>query len=290
MNFPKNFFNIKILSLFFRLYFTIKSFLGIEFYLIFKMQDYKLKISKNVSSKDLTIIYKDSKHNLHELKASKDDILRSLQYFRKKLNEINQLHVIYIEENISFDLFESFISSITTDEIVINDSNYEKFYYLSCKYEYEALRKEIEHFIATRPDIHSILDQMKEKCEQTYQIESDKEELIAKNLDFSIKTGLLNKIPLEILNRILNSPYSQINDHHLLFSFVTSLIKTFSIEGKKVDEKTEANLSILTSSLDYTKMSSDEIEEFFKICQINKIFGPKKPMKKFKFLFLKKKK
>lgn len=245
------------------------------------MQDYTLKISKSIPIKDLTIIYKDSSQNLHEIKASMDDILKSLRYFQKKSKEISQMHIIYVEENISFELFQCFISSITSNEIKINDSNYEKLYYLSCKYEYEELRKEIENFINTRPDICSLFNQISEKENSQLQFDEQKEELIAKNLDISIKTGFLRKIPLEILNRILNSPYRKIKDHHLLFSFVISTMKNYSM-NEKIDEKTEDNLSILSSSLDYCEMTNEEIEEFFKLDHISQIFGPRKANERMK--------
>lgn len=239
------------------------------------MQNYKLKIPKNDSSENLTIIYKDSTKNVHELKANKDDFLVSFRYFQKRSNEIILTHPIYIEEDIEFDLFQSFISSITTREIDINNDNYEKILYLSEKYEYEELLKEIKNHINRRPDIHILLKQITQSPNQITQIESDKEELVAKNLDFCIKTGLLNKIPVEILNRILNSPYRQIIDHHLLFSFVISKIKEYT-KNTKIDEMIQLNLSMLVGSLDYCLMTNEEIEELFKIDQIEKTFSPRK--------------
>lgn len=47
---------------------------------------------------------KDSTNNLHELKSNKDDFLKSLRYFQKRSNEINLTHLIYIEEDIVFEL------------------------------------------------------------------------------------------------------------------------------------------------------------------------------------------
>ena len=124
-----------------------------------EFQSHKLKIKKPFPKKDLTIIYKESTNNLHEIKICKDSILGSLRYFQKKSNEIAQTSLIYIEEDIPFDLFQSFISSTETNEIEIYDLNYQKFYYLSTKYEYEELRQEIEDFINTRPDVQSVLNE-----------------------------------------------------------------------------------------------------------------------------------
>ena len=81
------------------------------------------------------------------MKAFKDSIFGSLRYFQRKSNEINITNLIYIEENVPFDLFEAFILSTSSDELDINDSNYEKFYYFACKYEYQELKDEIEKFI-----------------------------------------------------------------------------------------------------------------------------------------------
>ena len=160
--------------------------------------------------------------------------------------------------------------------------NYQKFYYLSTKYEYEELRQEIEDFINTRPDVQSVLNDFIDK---KYEIESEKEELISKNLDIGIKTGLLNQLPLEIIIRILNSPKRNIKDHHLLFAFVISMFKKFS----KNDENYE-NLSFLTCSLDYCEMSNDEIEELFSVVDASLAFGPKNADKKIKSLIVDEKK
>ena len=78
------------------------------------MQDFYLKIPPIGSKKDLTIIYKEGKDHFHEIKTSADDILKALRYFGKKSNEIIQTKLIYIQEDIKFDLFESFIASINT--------------------------------------------------------------------------------------------------------------------------------------------------------------------------------
>ena len=68
------------------------------------MQNFKLTINPNSHKKDLTIIYKEGEDHFHELKVSKDEILKSLRYFAKKINEINLTNLIYIEEKISFDI------------------------------------------------------------------------------------------------------------------------------------------------------------------------------------------
>lgn len=231
-----------------------------------EIQNHRIRIQKPELQKDLTIIYKESPDDFHEIQVCSDSFLRSLRYFQKKSSEINQTHLIYIKENVPFGLFESFILSTETNEIDINDKNFDKFYYLSCKYEYEELKKEIENFIDTRPDVQFVLNQFIEK---NFEIEPEKEELIAKNIDIAIKTGILNQIPLEIIIRILNSPKKVVKDHHLMFKFVISLLKNFS----KSEENFEC-ISFLTSSLDYCKMTNEEIEELFKAADRNIMFSP----------------
>lgn len=243
------------------------------------MQNHKIKIQKNGKKQDLTIIYKESEDNIHEMKAFKDSIFESLRYFQRKSNEINPTNLIFIEENIPFDLFKSFILSTSSDEIDINDSNYEKIYYLSCKYEYQELKDEIEKFINTRPDIQNVISQIINANDDSEKVDSIKEELISKNLDISIKTGLLNQIPLNSLVRILNSPKRVIKDHHLLFTFVVSMIKKYS-SNEKMDENVQQNLSLLIAALDYCSMRSEEIEELLSIDKIDLTFSPRNAEKR----------
>ena len=141
---------------------------------------------------DLTIIYKDGESKLHELKTPKDDLLKALRYFHKRRNEISLINLIYIEENIIFDIFEQFISTIATKKIEINENNYQSYNHLSCKYEFIELQKEIESFIRTRPDINAIINdliisknaessQQKNSQQKTVdQADFIKEEIIAK--------------------------------------------------------------------------------------------------------------
>lgn len=254
-----------------------KNFLSKNF-----MIDVKVKIPKTKAKADLKIIYK-GKNTLHELIASKDDIIKSLRYYENKRNEINLLNIIYIEEDIEFDIFQKFISSIETQEIDLNENNYESLYYLSNKYEYLELQNEIKTFMNTRPDLKKIIDDYSnslknEKTANSYSIDIMKEEIIAKNLDASISSGILHKLPLEILVRILNSPKREIKNHHSLFQFITSLIK--SRMDSIASEEERENLSVLPSCLDYELMTIDEIEELLKIEGSIQMMSPRNSMKK----------
>ncbi|KAK8883599.1 hypothetical protein M9Y10_042693 [Tritrichomonas musculus] len=248
------------------------------------MIDVKVKIPKTKAKADLKIIYK-GKNTLHELITSKDDIIKSLRYYENKRNEINLLNIIYIEEDIEFDIFQKFISSIETQEIDLNENNYESLYYLSNKYEYLELQNEIKTFMNTRPDLKKIIDDYSnsfknEKTANFYSIDIMKEEIIAKNLDASISSGILHKLPLEILVRILNSPKREIKNHHSLFQFITSLIK--SRMDSIASEEEKENLSVLPSCLDYELMTADEIEELLKIEGSIQMMSPRNSMKKMK--------
>lgn len=251
------------------------------------MIDVKVKIPKTKAKADLKIIYK-GKNTLHELITSKDDIIKSLRYYENKRNEINLLNIIYIEEDIEFDIFQKFISSIETQEIDLNENNYESLYYLSNKYEYLELQNEIKTFMNTRPDLKKIIDDYSnsfknEKTANFYSINIMKEEIIAKNLDASISSGILHKLPLEILVRILNSPKREIKNHHSLFQFITSLIK--SRMDSITSEEEKENLSVLPSCLDYELMTADEIEELLKIEGSIQMMSPRNSMKKMKEMF-----
>ena len=192
------------------------------------MKSFKLEIPNTAPKNDLTIIYESGKDNLHKITTSKDDFLRTLHYFESRSFEIDQTKLVYIQEDIDFDIFNDFISSIQTKNILINDSNYESYYYLSNKYEYTSLKEQIEKFITTRPDIVSIIDLIspdtKSINQDTEPIDFAKEELISKNLDCCIANGSLKKLPISMLVRILNSPKRKIKDHRLLFTFVKETI------------------------------------------------------------------
>ena len=77
----------------------------------------KLIIPQDEDKNMLTIFYKEGESNIHELIVSKFDLLRNLQYFYKRRYEIDNTNIIYIQENIKFDTFKNFISSIKTKEI-----------------------------------------------------------------------------------------------------------------------------------------------------------------------------
>lgn len=253
------------------------------------MKSFNLKISQIGVKKELKIIYEDGKNCLHKMNVSKDDILGKLRYYEKMRNEINQTNVIYIHEDIDFDIFAKFISSIATQEIDIDEKNYELYYYLSQKYEYEELQQELDNFIQERSDISSVIAEISSRPESlsksenesmNSQINIEKEELISKNLDICIKNGNLKKLPLQMLNRILNSPKRVLKNHRLLFNFVIDLIKEKTKEILSNEELED--LCILPSSLDYCEMSSDEIEELLSIETTADLFTPRNPEKRMK--------
>ena len=95
------------------------------------MNEIKVKIGKKDKKKDLTIIYKETGKCLHEIKTTKESILNSLGYFVKQLNEINYQNMIFIEEDIPYEIFNNFILSIETSEITLNENNYQQYFYLS---------------------------------------------------------------------------------------------------------------------------------------------------------------
>lgn len=218
------------------------------------MQDFNINIPSVDVQNDLTIIYKDGEGQLFEIKTSKDEFVRSLRYFQNQFNEINRTKLIYIQENIKFDIFDKFVSSTNTKQISLNESNYDIYYKLSHKYGYEELTKQIEDFISKRPDIVSIIDELSSitnKTDKEQSTDNLKEEIVAKNLDICIQNALLKKLPIEILNRILNSPKRIIKDHHLLFSFVIGFLKESN--GKSLNDIEKENLLILQVALTTAK-------------------------------------
>ena len=142
-----------------------------------------LKIPQDENQNDLTIIYKEEGSNIFELKTSKDDLLHNLHFFKNMRYEIDKMNLIYIQEDIKFDIFRNFILSIKTKEIPINENNFQYYHYLSTKYGYDLLTKEINKFASSRPDICSTIDQLLNNEEEEEIIDSHKEEILSKNLD-----------------------------------------------------------------------------------------------------------
>lgn len=130
------------------------------------MQNFKITIPSTQAQNDLTIIYKDNEGKLHELFARRNKLLKYLLFFQPKRKEIDQTKLIYTQENISFDIFSNFINSMATKEIDINNNNYEQYHSLSCKYQYNELKYQIEQFMSNRPDINLIIDQLSIKNDE----------------------------------------------------------------------------------------------------------------------------
>ena len=260
------------------------------------MNRFKIKIKPSAKIADLTIIYKEGKDKLHEIKTSKKDILANLHYFEQRKKEIDITNMIYIEENIPFEIFSEFISSILTKEADIDETNYEAYLYLCDKYGFSELQEEIQQFSKLRPDIKSIADELSklikksssndndqsnsQENEENYQINFSREEIIAKNLDICIINRFLDQIPIQILIRILNSPKRVIKDHHLLFSFVIELIE--KNEKVTMSNSERENLLILPSCLDYCLMTDDEIEKLLEVEKSANFFSSKNAEKKMK--------
>lgn len=233
-------------------------------------------ISGISDDQDFTIIYKGKEpsensnlESLLEIKTSKDQFIGKLRYFKKKSNELQHTNEIYIHDIFHTDVFQVFIDSIISKHIKIDQRNCYELLQLSKKYEYKEIQEKAQEFIQKRPDIKNSIDNfLRENLNIHNDSDSIKEEIISQNLDVCLKNGYLERIPLQILIRILNSPKRNIQDHHSLFEFVIQKMKN-------CDEKDKNIIEILPSCLDYTKMSSEEIEELLKHEKFSTTFKPK---------------
>lgn len=201
------------------------------------MKSFKRKIPSVPAKSDLKIIYEDDQNKIHQFLVQKDEFLKKLRYFQDRKNEINETGGIYIHDSINHNHFQAFISALEKEEVEINNDNYEDLYNLSQKYQYNELLDIIKEFIEQRPDICETIDNL---SQNESQIDLLKEEQISKNLDFCLKHGNLQKLPLSMLTRILNSPKRVLNDHSLLFSFVMKILEESS--KQKVSQEEEENL------------------------------------------------
>lgn len=240
------------------------------------MDEIDYEISDSLSLEDFTIIYKGRKRSddekeeaICEIKISRDELIRKLRYFKQKSHELIHNNEIYIHDKFHVDVFQDFINSISTKRIKINSINCYELLELSTKYQYQEILKKTKEFIDNRLDIKFITDQLSSQKVGKEDFDSSKEEIVSKNLDICLKNGYLNRIPLKILIRILNSPNRVIENHQLLFKFVMQKIES-------ADKSDNEIIEILPSCLDYTKMSLDEIDLFIKNEKKSTIFKPQK--------------
>lgn len=247
------------------------------------MESFDLEIKEKKKAEDFTIIYKgpnmqknDTTETIKEIKTIKEDFFGKLRYFKPKVNEFKQINEIYIHDIYPVDIFEEFIQSIQTFHIRLNPDNFESFYNLSKKYEFEELQEELDQYSKDRPDLKQIITKMTVKNDD--QIDSQKEEIISKHLDICLKNEEMIRIPLPTLIRILNSPNRILTDHHLLFQFIQKVIDfNQNNSNENLDEKRDY-YQLLFNSIDYIELDNDELECLFQ----NEFFSNIKGMKNFK--------
>ena len=128
------------------------------------MESFDLEIKEKKKTEDFTIIYKgpnmrknDTTETIKEIKTIKEDFFGKLRYFKPKANEFKQINEIYIHDIYPVDIFEEFIQSIQTFHIKLNPDNFESFYNLSKKYEFEELQEELDQYSKDRPDLKQLM-------------------------------------------------------------------------------------------------------------------------------------
>lgn len=170
------------------------------------MEDIKISIPDINFNNDFTIIYKGRGNNkIQEIKTSKDELIRRLRYFKKKIREIEPINEYYIHDEFDSDLFKEFIKTLEHKEIKVNEHNYFEIYKLSQKYEFIELQAKIEEFIEQRPDLENIIesmikDQQNNKNKSESMIDLEKEKIISQHLDFFLEHGNLFKLSNSVVS------------------------------------------------------------------------------------------
>ena len=241
------------------------------------MEDIKIDIPYVTVMNDFTIIYKVN-DEIEEIQTSKEEFIHKLRYFKQRVNEINIQNEIFIHEEYPIEIFKEFINTLTTNKITLNEKNYLTLKKLSHKYCYYELQQVLDKYSKERPDIKHIIDEY-----SNTERDDIKEEEMSRHLDICLQNENMINFPIETLIRIINSPNRNLQDHHLLFKFIKRLIEKYQSqqESENKDEnnnnntkdgKEEENLQILVSSLDYRRMSRDEIKEILKSKYFTSIF------------------
>lgn len=242
------------------------------------MEDTEVDVPNVTVMNDLTIIYKGEEMNenqrfetITEIKTSKEEFIRKLRYFKQRFYEISQKNEIYIHDIYPVEVFKTFISTLTTNKIILNENNYLYLKELSSKYGYQELLSAVERFSQERPDIKNIVDKFSDKIE----IDSDLIREMAKHLDICLQNENMLKYPIEAINKIINSPERVLTNHHLLFKFIKKILeKQKNNKNNQYDEEDKENIQILVSSLDYNQLSKEELKEVFENEEFTTVFNP----------------
>lgn len=237
------------------------------------MEKIKIDIPEIKFENDFTIIYKGQDEEIIEIKTSRDEMMRKLRYFKKKINELKYVNEYYIHDEFHSNVFKEFIKSVQENSVELNEKNYLDFYKMSQKYEFFELKESIENFISNRPDLHLMISHLSDEnnVQNQENIDEEKEKIISKNLDFCLEHGNLSKLSVSSLNRIFNHPEKVLHNHHLLYKFIKQRIeeRVKEIKTSKTQNEDENNLFILINSLDYNEMSEDEIIEIIDFSEKN---------------------
>lgn len=222
------------------------------------MEYIDLEIQNKQLEHDFTVNYEGREYHgdhfvekIVQIKTSKEAFFTKLEYFKGKANEYH--NEISINDKYPIQIFQDFINSLTSYHIKINKNNYPVLAELCSKYQYQELKEEIEKI--SQIDLQDIVS--------NYQFDEpnfSKDEIIAENLDICLQNEQMVNYPIPVLCKILNSPKRIINDHHLLFTFVQKVI------NKKEEENYEnkEDYALLLNSLDFLKMSDDDLDAYFK--------------------------
>lgn len=258
--------------------------------MIFTMSNYDVEIPDTIFVNDFTIIYKGKEERegqimepVEEFKTSKDEFFRKLRYFKQQRFEMSNTNELFIHDDCSVASFKEFIESIRTKSISLNESNFQIYQKLSTKYQYYELQSVIEKFIQNRPDLQSLINQLSssnqnilDSSQAEKEIDSVKEELISKHLDICLQNDNLMQLPISVLHRIFSSPKKVLKNHHLLYQFIKKMIEKYESNHSENQNssKEKEDLQILIGSLNYNKMSEEEIEELLSKEYLSSVFIP----------------
>ncbi|KAK8839937.1 hypothetical protein M9Y10_031652 [Tritrichomonas musculus] len=211
-----------------------------------------MKIMDDIEEEEIMIIYKGRKNQekeeeeeeIIEVKTKKKEFLKKFRYFKSRNKELEQQEEIFIHDKFCTSTFKAVVESLNTKFVEVGENNYEELLLISNKYEYYELSRTIEQFMKERPDLERILSSLrqeknKEEEDNEYsddeeegegmrdyeeETEKNKEEMIASHLDFFLERGLLKRMNIKRLLRILNCKSRVIHNHHALFEFIKEIM------------------------------------------------------------------
>ena len=176
--------------------------------------------------------------------------------FRNLIENDSQISSLEIHEKTTTSIFQQFIKAAQGEEFDLTVQNANDLLNLSKSWEIEALSSQIEDFMKS--------NSIEPKAPEADNID-DLIEILAKNIDKTVRIPSFAYLPLDTINKVLTNENMKCNDNHSLLLFV---LKLLDLHGQKATK--------LALSIDLTKLPANDICQLLDHPNLDKqLFAPK---------------